>query len=221
MDVFLSSSSLYEHAGTRAQRPAETDELRQLSAKLHCLYGIHVEPGTPALLTVTTTEGRIVDGPDGRYVTHHFLGPRPAHGDVRSTVKIPTAAFARAKVYDLRQYTRASFWGPFKNDGTQDVDWEKVEAVMVVLGHNLRSLHDRSRFDIKSAWVHEWRGCTSNSYTHSEKLGLPRELGPFGDLNDQDPYGISGMWMRVSLDCHRRLLERLLICFRLCASWVR
>ena len=46
--------------------------------------------------------------------------------------------YARSLVYDLRRYTPKSLWGPFQDDGSLRVDWEKVEAIMIVLDHNHR-----------------------------------------------------------------------------------
>lgn len=113
-------------------------------------------------------------------------------------IEIPADTYARSKVYDLRQYTDGSFWGPFKNDGSQDVDWEKAEAIMVVLGYNLRTFNERPCTNAPPVWEAQWRGCTANSFV-DQATRLTTELGQPGGLNDQDPYGISGMWMRASM----------------------
>ncbi len=88
-------------AEERERKAASTELERQLSAKLHCLYGCSI------------------DHPDD-----------------------PIHPAARAKVYDLRQYTDHTFWGPFLNDGSGHVDWEKMEAIMVVLQYNVRRNKD-------------------------------------------------------------------------------
>jgi len=41
-------------------------------------------------------------------------------------------------VYDLRRYTAANMWGPFTDDGSARVDWEKVQAIMIDLAYNHR-----------------------------------------------------------------------------------
>lgn len=51
--------------------------------------------------------------------------------------------YARSRVYDLRRYTHANMWGPFLDDGSQAVDWEKVQAIMIVLAYNLRIYTER------------------------------------------------------------------------------
>ena len=45
--------------------------------------------------------------------------------------------YACSVVYDLRGYTTESKWGPFLGDGMATVDWERVEAVMVIMRYNV------------------------------------------------------------------------------------
>ena len=117
-----------------------------------------------------------------------------------------THTYARSKVYDLRQYTEATLWGPFRDDGTQRVDWEKVEAIMIVLGFNLRKFTERSDGRFPMIWDEPFVGATPNSYIApppatgpTEKLDSDlikiRELAL--NLNALDPYGVTGTWMRV------------------------
>jgi len=128
------------------------------------------------------------------------------------TAKIPTNLVARAKVYDLREYTNGSLWGPFMEDGSQRVDWEKVEAVMVVLGYNLHLFAQRAN-TFEPIWKTPWDGASPNSFvtppplskdetSELSRIDSPQETensGPSrGDLlAAQDPYGITGTWMRV------------------------
>lgn len=51
--------------------------------------------------------------------------------------------FARSRLYDLRRYKESNFWGPFMDDGSGRIDWEKVQAIYVVLGYGLRMLSER------------------------------------------------------------------------------
>ncbi|KAI1336294.1 hypothetical protein F5Y15DRAFT_395157 [Xylariaceae sp. FL0016] len=111
-----------------------------------------------------------------------------AHRHTRSHKMTP---FACSKVYDLRQYTEKTRWGPFMDDDTGNVDWEKVEAIMLVLGANLIKLH-LDQFPIcrvfcQSPFAGTWPG----SYN-----ALPRVDKPEG-LELADPYGVTGTWMRV------------------------
>lgn len=62
LDVFLYRSSLYRHAGTDAQNAAVNQEDRQLSAKIHCLYGIpDTTAGRRALSTHHFARSRVYD----------------------------------------------------------------------------------------------------------------------------------------------------------------
>ena len=97
---------------------------------------------------------------------YHIMYPsssREARCTRSQTAAIPTNHVARAKVYDLRDYTDGSFWGPFKDDGSQDVDWEKVEAVMVVLGYNL-SLFAQRATHFEPIWQIPWDGLGPDSF---------------------------------------------------------
>ena len=52
-------------------------------------------------------------------------------------------SYARARVYDLRRYKQANHWGPFTDDGTSAIDWEKVQAIMLDLCFNIRMYKTR------------------------------------------------------------------------------
>lgn len=157
-ELYLCNSSLYERAKKEGGSPSGTKAEQQLSAKLHCLYGVPI------------------------------LYPR-------RTICKPVYPYATSKVYDLRQYTEKTFWGPFLDDGSQDVDWEKVEAIMVVLGHNLQIFPDRTNGAFKPIWTDPFSGATPGSYK-SPSLSVPE--GPPLSLDFIDPYNITGTWMRVS-----------------------
>ncbi|KAK4494619.1 hypothetical protein PRZ48_013975 [Zasmidium cellare] len=191
IDSFLCASSLFARAGNELQLPADTEELRQASAKLHCLYGVPID---------------VV--PSRTFFS--LLQPDPSLSPslcTRSHARpLLTHTYARSKVYDLREYTDNSLWGPFMNDGSQRVDWEKVEAVMIVLGFNLRKFTDRSDGRFPMVWKDTWNGATPNSYKSLPRIsGATREVDEEINkiremalsLDAQDPYGISGSWMRV------------------------
>jgi hypothetical protein len=66
-------------------------------------------------------------------------------------------------VYDVREYTRENGWGPFLDDGVS-VDWEKMEAILLVLGTNIRS-KGLERFPIFWLfWGKPFAGCWGSSY---------------------------------------------------------
>jgi hypothetical protein len=110
------------------------------------------------------------------------------YGRTRSSRMYP---FACSKIYDLRQYTEYTRWGPFMNDETGRVDWEKVEAILIILRNNIKD-KGLDKFPVFSnCWNAPFAGSWANSY-----LPWPadRQLAP---LEMQDPYNVSGTWLRI------------------------
>lgn len=160
-ELFLCGSALFG----RLRPPAKSDVLlsfkdRQLSAKLHSLYGVPITHGP---ITVATRSSR-------------------------------TYPIACSKVYDLRNYTDKTMWGPFMEDGSGNVDWERVEAIMVVLGHNLEIFKKRTN-GMYDCWRRTFVESVPNSY-HSHQIMTPN-LNYFNPLCAQDPYNITGQWTRI------------------------
>ena len=153
-----------------SQRPQSYD--KQLSAKLHCLYGVPIG-----------TVRKSCESSPPRY---------PLRSDTADI-----HPYARSRVYDLRQHTEnGTFWGPFLDDGLQTVDWEKLEAIMIILDYNLRrSIEVHSQYeDVLELQESPWVGATPHSFT-SPPQSLPME--PSLPLEAQDPYNVTGTWMRV------------------------
>lgn len=114
-----------------------------------------------------------------------------AHPESHRTRRSKMSPYACSKVYDLRQYTENTKWGPFMDDDTDRVDWEKVEAIMIVIGANLRKL-GLTKFPVcKNFWESPFAGTWPQSY---KPLPVVREPEP---IELQDPYGITGTWLRV------------------------
>jgi hypothetical protein len=157
VDSLLCSSSLYERARRDFGNGLGTKKEHQLSAKLHCLYGLPI------------------------------LYPR------RTDYK-PAYPYAASKVYDLRQYTDKTLWGPFMDDGSQYVDWEKVEAIMVVLGHNIQVFSDKTNGAFDPIWIEAFSGATADSFSLPPFPVIER---PLSSLDLKDPYNVTGTWMRV------------------------
>ncbi|TVY73276.1 hypothetical protein LSUE1_G009103 [Lachnellula suecica] len=109
--------------------------------------------------------------------------------------------YAVSVVYDLRNYTDGNFWGPYHDDGQATVDWEKMEAVMIILGHNLRMFVERTRNSFRHVWRDPWFGASPDSFRPISVTCLEQPAPPMEAL---DPYNISGTWMRVVcfLDFH-------------------
>ncbi|KAI9727464.1 MAG: hypothetical protein M1828_006406 [Chrysothrix sp. TS-e1954] len=157
IDAFLCRSSLFGEEGLNTQPSATSAESRQLSAKLHCYYGVPIDPC-------------------GRRV-------KPSH------------PFARARVYDLRNYTDGTLWGPFNDDGSQQIDWEKMESTMIVLGYNLRMFNERAQGRSPARRTKVFTGIAPRSFIPHPSHPLRQQ--PYPSIIDEDPYDITGEWMRV------------------------
>ncbi|TDZ65108.1 hypothetical protein CTRI78_v003629 [Colletotrichum trifolii] len=118
----------------------------------------------------------------------HCLYGRPILncGRTRSSRVYP---YACSKVYDLRHYTQRTKWGPFRDDDSGMVDWEKVEAIMVVLGANIRAQNLTAKV-FSNLWERPFAGSWRGSYVPSPQRGVR-------DLDAEDPYGIAGTWLRI------------------------
>jgi hypothetical protein len=163
-------SSLYERAGTDLQKPAETEDLRHLSAKLHCLFGIP-----------SSNTGRRV---------------------------LSTHPYARSRVYDLRNYTDKTAWGPFRDDGSMRVDWEMVESLMIVLGYNSGLCCRRFEPRFSPPWSDVLQGVVPSFPLHNPAKMLYEPEIP---LAARDPYNVSGVWSRVSYPFIFQLSSRQLV----------
>ncbi|KAI1324165.1 hypothetical protein F5Y16DRAFT_381743 [Xylariaceae sp. FL0255] len=181
--AFLCRSFIYNRA--RAEFHSRLNEIvfdssrkteHQKSAHLHCLYGVPQLSAYPSAI---------------RQTRYNKMSP-----------------FACSKVYDLRQYNMENKWGPFMDDGTMDVDWEKVEAVMIVIGANMAGLPSSPMYEgfcsipFAGTWPGSWKdGRLSSSSPGSPLLhspGSPPDTQPSASLLDErDPYGVSGLWLRV------------------------
>ncbi len=143
---------------------------QQICAKLHCLYGVPID-----------------------YITKNLISNSRYNLRYKSLLIHP---YVRSRVYDLRQHTAGTLWGPFTDDGTQEVDWEKVESVMLILNHNMKRYSSRyvEPVDEIPAWDQAFAGANPYSYS-SSSFDRPKE--PAAPLDSQDPYGVTGTWMRV------------------------
>lgn len=108
-------------------------------------------------------------------------------GRLRSSTTYP---FACSKVYDLRGYTANSLWGPFNKDGSGNVDWELLEAIMVTIGYNIHS----KKF-VKKLFSDEWDSPFSGSWPRSFHGSPAKDIS---SLDARDPYGVTGTYYRVS-----------------------
>ncbi|PQE32950.1 F-box domain-containing protein [Rutstroemia sp. NJR-2017a WRK4] len=105
-------------------------------------------------------------------------------------------AVAASNVYDLRQYTTLNMWGPYMNDGLATVDWEKIEAVMIVLTCNLGAYQTRGGGWIRTQWNNAaWDGrARPNTFRH---ISIRETESPPMKSTDWDPYNVTGTWLRL------------------------
>ncbi|KAK5047813.1 hypothetical protein LTR84_006478 [Exophiala bonariae] len=125
--MFLCRSSIFALAKPSIWSIGPTEDLRQLSAQLHVLCGMDLESAWPPPDEMACPHVLDEQGVNPNLFPLRFVHP-----------------YARSRVYDLRRYTDGNMWGPFMNDGSQRVDWEKVQAIMIVLAFNLRIFMERN-----------------------------------------------------------------------------
>jgi hypothetical protein len=123
---------------------------------------------------------------------HCYFGV-PIHSPSRTKFK-SSYPYAVSMVYDLRNYTEETMWGPFLPDGKATVDWEKMEAAMIVLGHNLRESNTSTDGIFKAVWTTPWLGASPDSFNPLSLMDLPEPVPP---PKPEDPYNIEGTWIRV------------------------
>lgn len=163
---YCCQSQLFQRDKRQRQwRVPLSNEERQLSAKLHVMYGVPVlDHGQP--------------------INHRVSHSR-------------TYSIACSTVYDLRNYTANTHWGPFLDDGSLRVDWEKIEAVMVVIGYNLKEYRNERGQDVaKAVWKEPFAGAVPYSYRPTY---LAYQEGQKNLLDADDPYGVTGTYLRVSI----------------------
>jgi hypothetical protein len=179
--------------GSVFEAPKQLRETCQLSAKLHCLFGwwLGFEEQAP-----------LKEGKDERW---------------RQWAMWQLAA---KKTYDVREYDHTlsqalggkwpgrthsnTKWGPFMDVGnTIKVDWERLEAIMYVLGKNLKDggwdgwmkLHV-----FKNIWAQPFGGVWEKSYLSwrlEEDWDPSWVLRKDSKVDQQDPYDVSGVYIRV------------------------
>lgn len=154
-------SSLYSRAGTDNQKPADDEDGRQLSAKLHSLFGIP-----------SSNIGRRV---------------------------LSTHPYARSVVYDLRNYTDKTLWGPFRKDGSMKVDWEMIESLMIILGYNSGLCCRRFQPRFSPPWGDPLQGVVPERAKIMPEYPKNLLYEPDVPLKLKDPYNVTGLWSRVCM----------------------
>lgn len=109
---------------------------------------------------------------------------------------LSTHSYAKSRVYDLRNYTAKSGWGPFKADGSMSVDWEMMESIMIDLAYNSDVCCPRFMPHYKPVWSVPFGGIVPDRLRAQYPPTLYME--PEVPLDLKDPYNITGIWHRVS-----------------------
>lgn len=102
--------------------------------------------------------------------------------------------YACSILYDLRNYTEENLWGPFLSDSVASVDWERIEAVMLVLGYNLMMFTESTWGIFKPLWTVPFSGVSPESF---RSVPLSSTGTPSPPANALDPYNVTGSYMRV------------------------
>jgi hypothetical protein len=239
INTILCCSSLFARARPRLWPSAPTEELRQISAQLHVLAGMNIDAPWPdpegqSCQHTRSRTGSIFDESYDNSDDSSDAGigesDVPDTEDTRLRVRnYPTPIrdihpWARSRVYDLRRYKESNMWGPFHDDGSGRIDWEKVQAIMVVLAYNHRLYTERrgligadslglpesvramltdsvrnvssTRGNLLRPWEGLFEGIAPNSYVSSPLEGKIKPA-PHPELDALDPYGVTGTWMRI------------------------
>ncbi|OAA62321.1 F-box domain, Skp2-like protein [Cordyceps fumosorosea ARSEF 2679] len=171
--AFLERSFLFEH--------------------VHSVYRQVVTNPTDAAAGVTTTTTTVADTETRQRSAHlHCLYGKAIQ--TTSADGLGTYPYACSAVYDMRGHTAATRWGPFRPDGSMRVDWEKVEAVMVVLGYNARCKRITVSL-FSDIWATPFSGSWAGSFLPDPHASP--SASPPSALKLADPYGITGTWYRV------------------------
>ena len=157
INKFLCQSSLFARVRPSQWSSAGSEPLRQLSAQLHVLAGMNIDSPWPSHSSASCPhsvhDGTMEEEPDDPSDDYSDPGISSdgerisfrAH-DTNALLQLrnhPTPIhdvhpWARSRVYDLRRYKESNMWGPFTDDGSGRIDWEKVQAIMVDLAFNHR-----------------------------------------------------------------------------------
>ncbi|KAH7127137.1 hypothetical protein B0J11DRAFT_295998 [Dendryphion nanum] len=108
---------------------------------------------------------------------------------------LSTYPYARSRIYDLRNYTAKTRWGPFRADGSGKVDWEMLESIMIDIGYTSDTSCPRFMPYFRPTWSEPFFGITRDRVRANYPSTLPIE--PEIPLDLRDPYNVSGLWHRI------------------------
>lgn len=184
VDQLIASGSTDE-AGTSQNRELLArlfQQIQQNHDAFMCRSSLFGRVGRWSQKAVEDTEGR------QRSARLHCLFGIPATNAGRRVLQ--AHSHARSRVYDLRNYTRKTAWGPFRDDGSMRVDWEMLESLMIVLSYNSGLCCRRFLHRFRPPWSEALEGVMPED---PPKLLVEPDL----PLQLRDPYDISGLWSRI------------------------
>ncbi|OAP64405.1 hypothetical protein AYL99_00377 [Fonsecaea erecta] len=240
INTVLCRSSLFARARPKQWPAASTEEMRQLSAQLHVLAGMNLDSFWPvARPAEPMSNAPHRTHPGSGYISWQDadvlwedVGSDEDEDDQSEEELVRNSPrpirhlhpWARSRVYDLRRYNDENMWGPFTDDGTERIDWEKVQAIMIVISYNHRMYNERrgwggtdflglpssppdskeeggrsvssTRTDLLRPWEYLFSGIAPNSYVSSPLTGKIKPT-PNPELDALDPYGVTGTWVRI------------------------
>lgn len=101
-------------------------------------------------------------------------------------------------MYDLRNYTEGTGWGPYLDDGEFRVDWEMVESLMIVLGYNSGLCCRRFQPRFSPPWVKPLQGVVPELSRLRDQVWDAKMVEEVDlPLKMRDPYNVAGVWSRV------------------------
>jgi hypothetical protein len=103
---------------------------------------------------------------------------------------------SRARVYDLRSYTKEAHWGPF-TDGGDCVNWSQVNAIVTVITMNVR--------DFGSDWPEEFKPQATVQGIEACRAYSAPEAPQQSPL---DWAGVEGQWLRIVCFCDYRYVRK-------------
>jgi hypothetical protein len=165
------------------------DSITQNRDAFMCRSSLYSRAGTASQKPADNEEGRQLSAK-----LQCLFGITSTSGGRRS---LSTHPYARSNVYDLRNYTDKTNWGPYRDDGSMRVDWEMIESIMIVLGYSSGLCCRRFLAKFRPPWTNPFEGVVPEraKVLPQYPASLPMELDI--PLNLKDPYNVSGIWSRI------------------------
>lgn len=165
------------------------DSITQNRDAFMCRSSLYSRAGTDYQKPADDEEGRQMSAK-----LQCLFGITSTSGGRRS---LSTHPYARSNVYDLRNYTDKTQWGPFRKDGSMKADWQMIESIMIVLGYSSGLCCRRFQAKFRPPWTDPFEGVIPERarIMPPYPASLPMELEV--PMHLKDPYNVSGIWSRI------------------------